>query len=204
MTIKCNELDNLLLEGDSQSLAIAAEHATACDACMQVLATWNEISATAQSMQTTWSNDTLWPRIARAIEREKRSRWSAVWQIAAAIVIFAAIATIAWRAQRRNEYDKHILQIEALNDVERAEEAHIAAIDHLEKVAESRLDNPATPLMVSYKEKLMLLDDAIAECQTNIERNRSNAQLRSQLLAVYSEKQKTLQDVLREGTHANP
>ena len=44
----------------------------------------------------------------------------------------------------------------------------------------------------------MLLDDAIAECQAGIDQNRNNAHLRKQLLAVYSEKQRTLQDVLRE------
>ena len=52
--------------------------------------------------------------------------------------------------------------------------------------------------MVSYKEKLMMLDDAIAECQTAIDKNRQNAYLRTQLLTMYSEKQRTLQDVLRE------
>ena len=86
--------------------------------------------------------------------------------------------------------------------MEKAEQQHVAAIDHLEKLAEPKLDTPDTPLMVSYKEKLMLLDDAIAECQKGIESNRNNAHLRKQLLAIYSEKQRTLQDVLREGNHA--
>ena len=45
-----------------------------------------------------------------------------------------------------------------------------------------------------------MLDDAIAECQTAIDKNRQNAYLRTQLLTMYSEKQRTLQDVLREGT----
>ncbi len=57
--------------------------------------------------------------------------------------------------------------------------------------------------MVSYKEKLMLLDDAIAECQSNIDRNRQNAHLRKQLLAMYSAKQQTLEDVLREDTNVS-
>ena len=73
----------------------------------------------------------------------------------------------------------------------------------MEKSAEPKLEDPSTPLMVNYKEKLMLLDDAIAECQTNIDRNRQNAHLRKQLLAIYSEKQRTLQEVLREGNHAS-
>ena len=89
-----------------------------------------------------------------------------------------------------------------MQKVEEAERTHVAAINQLEKVASPKLADPATPLLVSYKEKLMLLDDAIAECQTNIDRNRQNAHLRKQLLAIYSEKQRTLQEVLREGNHA--
>jgi hypothetical protein len=49
----------------------------------------------------------------------------------------------------------------------------------------------------------MLLDDAIAECETVIQKNRNNAHLRKQLLTMYSEKQRTLQDVLREESHAS-
>ena len=91
----------------------------------------------------------------------------------------------------------------AVDEVVKAEQAHLQAIDHLEKVAQPKLDDASTPLMVSYREKLMLLDDAIKECQTNIERNRQNAHLRRQLLAIYSEKQRTLQDVLREDNHVS-
>ena len=48
MTINCNQLDDLLLEGDPSSLALAAQHAQSCDACMEKLAGWNEISDTAR------------------------------------------------------------------------------------------------------------------------------------------------------------
>ena len=122
-------------------------------------------------------------------------------QVAAALAIFAGIAAITWSTIRVRQFDYVILRDAALNEVEAAEQQHVAAIDHLEKLAEPKLETPETPLMVSYKEKLMLLDDAIAECQTNIQRNRNNAHLRKQLLAIYSEKQRTLQDVLREETH---
>jgi hypothetical protein len=87
--------------------------------------------------------------------------------------------------------------------VERAERAHVAAIDKLENLAETKLDDPESPLMISYKEKLMLLDDAIDECQANIDQNRQNAHLRKQLLAMYMEKQQTLHDVLREDSHVS-
>ena len=198
MTIKCTDLDNLLLEGDALAMAAAARHAETCAACAETLAAWNEISATAQGMRASWDNDMLWPRIERALGRERRRGWMQLLQVAAALAIFLGIAAITWSAVRVRQFDNAILRASALDDVEKAEQQHVAAIDHLEKLAEPKLDTPDTPLMVSYKEKLMLLDDAIAECQTNIQRNRNNAHLRKQLLAIYSEKQRTLQDVLRE------
>jgi hypothetical protein len=56
--------------------------------------------------------------------------------------------------------------------------------------------------MMSYREKLLLLDSAIAECRAQIERNRFNARLRQELLSLYQEKQRTLQQVMKEDTHA--
>jgi hypothetical protein len=207
MNITCNQLDDLLLEGDRFSLEVAGRHAQSCDACMQKLASWNEISATARELHASWNNDLLWPRIEKAIREERRGRGTRVWQIAAAVLLFAALAATAWVAHRRmraNEFDEAILKASAVDEVERAEKAHIAAINHLESLASAKLDQPATPLMVSYKEKLLMLDDAIAQCQTAIDRNRQNAYLRTQLLTMYSEKQRTLQDVLREeNNHAS-
>jgi hypothetical protein len=205
MTITCNQLDDLFLEGDQLSLEAAARHAQSCDACMEKLASWNDISFTARDLHTTWNNDMLWPRIERAIRDEQRQNPTRIWQIAAAVVLLAALGATAWIAQRRmrsSDFDNAILRVAAIDEVERAEQNHIAAINHLEAVTASRLDQPTTPLLVSYKEKLMMLDDAIAECQGAINKNRQNAYLRTQLLTMYSEKQRTLQDVIREGNHA--
>lgn len=207
MTITCEQLDDLLLEGDPFSLQAAARHAQSCQACMQKLADWNEISSTARDLHAAWDNDLLWPRIEKgikAIRNERRSTRTRVWQIAAAILLLAAMGATVWMAQRRMhaaDFDRDILKVSAVDEVERAEKAHINAINHLETLASAKLDQPATPLMVSYKEKLMMLDDAIAECQTAIDKNRQNAYLRTQLLTMYSEKQRTLQDVLREENH---
>jgi hypothetical protein len=206
MTILCNNFDDLLLEGDTFSMRIAAEHAAGCEACAEKLALWNEISDTARGLHTTWDNEMLWPRIERAIRADKKRSRVWMWQIAAAIVIFAFIGGLAWYGQHRvraAEFDNAILRASAVDQVEAAEKAHITAIDNLEKVTAPKLEDPSSPLLVSYKEKLMLLDDAIAECQANIDRNRQNAHLRRQLLAIYSEKQQTLQQVLREESHAS-
>jgi len=207
MTITCNQLDDLLLEGDPFSLEVAARHAQSCDACMEKLADWNEISATARDLHAAWNNDLLWPRIERAIKSQQHSTRTRVWQIAAAFLLLAALGATVWIAQRRMhaaEFDEAILKASAVDEVEQAEKAHIAAINHLETLASAKLDQASTPLMVSYKEKLMMLDDAIAECQTAIDKNQQNAYLRAQLLTMYSEKQRTLQDVLREeNNHAS-
>jgi hypothetical protein len=98
----------------------------------------------------------------------------------------------------QNAFNKTIMTASAVDEAQKAQEQYIAAIQRMEKLAGSKLDDPATPLLVSYKEKLMLLDDAIGQCQAAIDQNRKNAHLRKQLLAMYSEKQRTLQDVLRE------
>ncbi|HEV8660597.1 MAG TPA: hypothetical protein VGS96_18485 [Thermoanaerobaculia bacterium] len=207
MNINCNQIDNLLLEGDRFSMEVVAAHARDCEACMEKLAAWNEISETARSLQASWRSDTLWPRIHRAIEAEKRAHFvNTMWRTAAAVVLTVGIGAGTWyavRAERQAAFDREILRVSALDDVERAERVHLAAIDQLERLAEPKLEEAQSPLMVSYKEKLMLLDDAIAECQTNINRNRQNAHLRKQLLAIYTEKQRTLEDVLREGNHAS-
>jgi len=70
------------------------------------------------------------------------------------------------------------------------------AIDVLAAQAKPELDSPATALMASYKEKLIVLDSAIDELRAEAGRNPSNAHLRYELLAMYQEKQETLQEVL--------
>ena len=208
MTILCNNFDNLLLEGDAYSMRVAAEHAAGCEACAEKLAAWNDISDTARDMHASWKNDMLWPRIERALRDEKRRSTNRLWQIAAAFAIFALLGFGAWRAYQRSrpsDFDNYILRQSAVERVEAAEKAHIAAIDNMEKIAAPKLEDPSSPLLVSYKEKLMLLDDAIAECQKAVDRNRQNAQRRHQLLTIYSEKQQTLEQVLREDNHvSNP
>jgi hypothetical protein len=205
MTIQCSQLDDLLLDASPLAMETAARHARECEACAETLAAWNDISTTAQSMRMPWESDLLWPRIERALRKERKQP-SRLWQYAAALLLtfgLGATAFYALRTQTRDaKFDNSIIRISALDDVERAEREHVKAIDHLEQLAEGKLDQADTPLMLSYKEKLMLLDDAIAECKANVDRNQQNAHLRRQLLSMYSEKQRTLTDVLREdNTH---
>ena len=203
MNINCSNLDDLLFDDTPLSMRTAEEHAAQCPACAEKLADWKEISATAKSLRTTWENDFLWPRIERALKEEKRrSPMRGLMRIAAAAILTVGLGGTAWFAVREQvhdaKFDEKIITISALDEVEKAESAYVNAIAKLEKLADAKLEESESPLMVSYKEKLMLLDDAIAECQMNIDRNRQNAHLREQLLTMYSDKQQTLRDVLRE------
>jgi hypothetical protein len=47
----------------------------------------------------------------------------------------------------------------------------------------------------------VLLDDAIEECRSQINENRQNAHLRRQLLAIYSEKDRTLRELMKESSN---
>ena len=205
MNIKCSELDDLLFDASPLAMETAARHAEECAECAEKLAAWNEIEETARSMRGTWQNDLLWPRIERALKNESRQRpalTKRLWQMAAGLFLAIGLGgtvLYAVRVQTHDAaFDRDILRLTAMDEVERAEQSHLQAIQQLERVAEPKLDDAQTPLMVSYKEKLMLLDEAIAECQANIDQNRQNAHLRKQLLAMYTDKQQTLTDVLRE------
>jgi hypothetical protein len=205
MNIQCSELDDLLFDASPLAMETAARHAGQCPGCAEKLAAWNEIEETAKSMRGTWQNDLLWPRIERALQQErlqKRPRAKWLWQVAAGLLLTLGLGgTVLYTVRVQTHeaaFDRDILRLTALDEVERAEKTHIQAIERLERLAGARLEEAQTPLMVSYKEKLMLLDEAIAECQANIDQNQQNAHLRKQLLAMYTDKQQTLMDVLRE------
>ena len=208
MNITCAQLDDLLFDGSTLAMETAARHARECESCGEKLAQWNEISSTAETLRVTWQNDLLWPRIERSLQQErKRQPVTRLWQYAAAVLLTVGLGGTMWFSlgvqKEQAAFDTRILQVAALDEVERAEEEHLQAITRLERLAGPKLDQGESPLMVSYKEKLMLLDDAIAECQSNIDRNRQNAHLRKQLLAMYTDKQQTLQDVVREDTNVS-
>ena len=79
---------------------------------------------------------------------------------------------------------------QALSDVESAEAAYLASIEKLSLLARPRLEDPNSPQAAGYREKLMLLDSAIAEIRAEADRNRFNTHLRKELLAMYREKQR--------------
>jgi hypothetical protein len=143
-------------------------------------------------------------RGARVIEF--RSRVMRALAIAASLAFLIAMgavaATILGMRGERGQFDRWVLEEAALLEVEKNQKAHMDSIDRLAKLVEPKLEDASSPLALSYREKLMLLDQAIAECEAEIDVNRKNSHVRKQLIAVYSEKQRTLQQLMQENLNA--
>jgi hypothetical protein len=186
-------------------------HAAQCSACAEEVRAWKALSAAAQELRDYTHNPSLWLRIERTLSahkepREGRWNWTSFgfsWQTAAASA-FALLLLVsgAWFYVKRPglpltpQNAASLLKSKALAEVERTETAYIRAIEQLAVEAKPQLENPNTPLLASYREKLLILDSAIDDLRAQAGQNPSNAHLRYQLLAMYQEKQHTLQDVL--------
>jgi len=180
----------------------------------------DELSAAARSMHREWESPHLWPAIAaeiRAAEQREAARvtryrfLSPISWAAAALVVFATAATlmllrdIGSRETARDVSSpaERLLSEEALADLENAEARYIAAIEALATKAAPDVNAPMTPLAANLRERLLVIDAAIADCRAEIERNRFNAHLRRQLLSIYQEKRRTLEQILELEQHVS-
>ncbi len=214
--VSCEDLERILTDGNSVEWEGLDQHATTCAACAEEVRGWRALSAASQELRVTEQSPSLWPRIEAALIadaekiRKRQARWGWIsvfrleplqWQSAmAGACVLALTIAAGWMffgaGRNADVAAKPLLKHGALADVERAESAYVQAIDKLGAEAKPQLDEPATPLLASYREKLLVLDGAIDELRAESGRNPSNAHLRYQLLAVFQEKQQTLQDVL--------
>ena len=218
MNITCNDRDRIFEDGTPAEWAALEAHAAACPACAEELRAWNSLSLAAEELRDYTDSQELWPRIARALTEAPSGktrvfeRWNWLkfwrnvplrWQAAAAGALGLMMAVSAgWlylqETRPRATADSSLLKSKALTEVERTESAYVQAIDRLAAEAKPQLENPETPLLSSYREKLLLLDSAIEDLRAQAGQNASNAHLRYQLLAMYQEKQRTLEEVLEE------
>ena len=213
MTFRCQDLDEALRADEPAALEAARAHAETCPACRESLAAWDEASAAAPGLRRSWESPDLWPRIHRSLaeESQRRTAREAGWRrwltvaAAAGLAAVAASGLVLWRpwtetapATVLDDSKRRLLTEQALQQVESSEADYVASIDKLAAVAQPLVENPRSPLLASYREKLQLLDAAIVECRGAIERNRFNAHLRRELLSIYREKQRTLAAILEE------
>ncbi len=180
-----------------------------CAVCRNEYRLWNEISSAAKQLHCEWESPDLWPNIRRALDaqgvpvgrRHARPRGLLAALLVAAIVL---IAILRWpqtptgkSVALSNPPTQDFLTDRALREVEKNEAAYRHSIDELSRLAQPKLENPASsPLLVSYREKLLILDSAILETRSNIAQNRFNVRLQTDLADLYREKRQTLQEVL--------
>jgi hypothetical protein len=217
MNITCKERDRIFEDGTAAEWAALEAHAATCQSCAEELRAWKSLSVAAAELRDYSQSPALWPRIHQAlaeraaIAQDAHKRWSwrslfanfsISWQTAAASALVAVLMISAgWLLRpivKAPAPQDSLLKSKALTDVERAESAYVQAIDKLAAEAKPQIDNPATPLLANYREKLFVLDSAINDLRTEAGQNPSNAHLRYELLAMYQEKQRTLEEVLEE------
>lgn len=216
----CRRARRALRTGTPEAMARLEAHAAGCGSCRGGLALWKEIPAAGASLHRAWPSPGLFARIERAIANETNATATPApeekrapsqpgrfrWVPAAALAALVIVSTIGLNVFRNNAgreplvrretARQPLLTEEALDQVEGAEMNYLKSIENLSRVARPRIERPGSPLLVSYREKLLLLDSAIAECRNEIRRNQFNTNLRSQLLAMYREKQRTLQQLV--------
>jgi anti-sigma-K factor RskA len=216
MIATCKDRERICGDGTAAEWTALEAHAVSCAACAEELRAWRSLSVVAKELQDYSPSPELWTRIERALREEEtrkaqrveRKSWfsllpdiSVGWRTALAGAFGLILAvSVSWMMVQ----DRHVqsgkqgplLKSAALREVERTESAYEKAIDKLAREAKLQLDAPATPLLANYHEKLLVLDSAIDDLRAQAGLNPSNAQLRYQLLAMYQEKQRTLEEVL--------
>ena len=219
MNVTCNDRDRIFEDGTPAEWAALEAHTAFCPLCAEEVRAWKSLSVAAKELRDYSDSPSFWPRIERALAEEaarnprraERQGWfsflpslSPAWPAALAgalVLILILTLSAAWIYLRRpvdgrGTEDQSLLKSKALKEVESAETVYQRSIDKLAAEARPQLESPATPLLANYHEKLFLLDSAIAELRAQAGMNPSNAQLRYQLLAIYQEKQHTLEEVL--------
>jgi hypothetical protein len=227
MTSDCRRLDAALESADVAAIESGRAHAKTCARCADRLRAFDEISTAARTLKKSWDSPDLWPKIreslvresfapaaSREVEQEHRPRSAPSWPAWIPIVAIATLFVVSFvglQVFRPSLGDRQIFGVRslpkaplmtdaALADVEKSERDYVRSIENLARVAEPRLAAAETPLLLSYRERLLLLDNAIAELNGQIELNRYNTHLRRQLLGVYAEKQETLREVMKGAT----
>jgi hypothetical protein len=217
MILTCDDRERVFMDGTSEEWGALVAHASWCAACSEEIRAWKSLSVAAAELQKEWDSPALWPRIGQALTQQSArtvgSWWrraflswnlaSFPWQaVAAAVVLVALTGTAIWFVTNRQRHevlgDQALLDDKTVNEVKRAEAAYEQAIDKLDLQARPALENSATPLIANYREKLLVLDSAISDLKSQTGMNPANGHLRRQLLAMYREKQDTLEQILEE------
>jgi len=216
MQITCEDRERIFRDGSVEEWAALEKHAGSCAECAYEVRAWKSLSTAAEELRDYRESPRFWPRIEAALteqakQGELRTSWverlafwrnlPTGWQTAlAGALVLLMTATAGYFYSRpgpiKDDPNNPLLKDRALAEVERTQHDYMKAIDKLASEANPQLETASSPLTANYREKLLVLDSAIDELRVQAGQNPSNAHLRYQLLAMYQEKQATLQEVL--------
>ena len=214
MNVTCNDRERIFLDGTPEEWMALEAHAATCATCEEEIRGWKSLSVAASDLHQEWDSTALWPRIEEALKQQSPSknswldrtfgRWNlglVQWQVAAAALLLVALSGSAiWFVTHQHSsaipQNEALLKDSTVNEVERTEAAYERAIDKLDAQARPQLENSSAPLMANYREKLLVLDGAISDLKSQAGINPANGHVRRQLLAMYQEKQDTLEEIL--------
>ena len=225
MNVECKDLERILQDEKPEELRALERHAAACSACGEELRLWKQISEAVPALRKTWESPELWSSIHQRLAEESQRQparvraawwpaWAREWRFGAVTLLLIAVSigttyVLMRKLPGRDAGDRvvekmkpveeqRLLNEEALREVEKNEAAYMASIDKLARLAQPKVQQASTPLILSYREKLLVLDAAINELRAQVEQNRFNAHLRREMLSLYQDKQHTLEAVIRE------
>jgi len=221
--VNCADYRLSAVSDDPQERARAAAHAASCAACGAIARADAALLAAARE----WRDAA--PAPSPALERRIRDlaasggavravraarpssvRWrarSTRWIAAAAVIVLAFAGLWLVAGRRPAEGPARLLLADAIEDAERAERAHAAAIARLSAAASpilARANDPGVPAreaarLLAWRDRLASLDRTIREIEEFVAENNGNAAARAALLAAYRDKTDVLRAVL---THA--
>ncbi|MGJ5820454.1 hypothetical protein [Paludibaculum fermentans] len=201
--IDCARFQLALDTASPDDLAAARRHAEHCDPCRRELEAFEQVAQWAAARRRQWDAPDLWTRVESAIQSEParpvRSLRPSyrVWAAIAALLLLAL--PVLWYVRRGGAQpglSRDFITAQTLQQVETSRSAYVQSIEKLNQLAQPALNDDRLQAMSAYRDKLLLLDQAIAETRAAAAGNRLNAQVQNQLAALLHEKQRTLQEVL--------
>jgi hypothetical protein len=219
--MNCKEFERKLFGDEPELDAELKAHAAACASCRSRMDVRMDLSRLARRKHTTWDSPFLWQKIQNGLLSEPaggqperlpqpgklRRILSQRWVLSSAGLLLVLVSgAVLWVMVRQGgdaaapgnaarNASNRLLSTQALAEVERTEAEYVDSINRLSELVEPKIDRSDSSLMINYREKLLLLDEAISECRKQVETNRYNAHLRRELLSIYREKHQTLQDI---------
>ncbi len=203
----CAQLEAVLNEGEAEDVAAARAHAAQCESCRREVEAWDQVAAWATGRRQNWASPGLWPRIREGMTARTARPWAGwqAWLAAAAMLVLTVSAVwLVRRPVRQEQASREFLTQQALSEAEASRSAYVHSIERLAELAAPVLKDDKRAAMPVYREKLQLLDQAIAEVRHAAAENPLNAQVQAELASLYDEKLKTLREVLKYADSENP